>query len=393
MEENKKSKRVVGIVATITVLILGIIGYIVYDNFLKVDKTAPNYDNSNTTTTKKTFIETNEDIKYNELVNLLKDFYINQEPREGITDFYDDDNVESWNIDNIKYLGYYANEENIKYYVATGNFKCKDNGATCIYIEQLDDVITNTIPFKAVFAIKQTKNKYEFDHMESSIFDDLVKGDPESSNGFVLIDKFVKSIDNKQETNNIVNKIKALPKENDSSVLWEGDIYNLTREYIDFNTNFKNIEKTENGFNLSYSCVLYDENNRDESIDKCTKFKIDIAEKDNNIFADFYYGLKLIFTDSYIIAYEGGYAGNLRIFDKSGKEVFKEYIGTDFIIKTDEDTYNTEIEGYRPTIKDNKLYFVKYENNDKQNFIVSSYDFNTHKMEEIMEFEAEIGIY
>lgn len=221
--------------------------------------------------------------------------------------------------------------------------------------------------------------------------------------GFVVYDKtFAKDINNnttkttttkKEETNSVVEFFGSLPQENDSSVLWEGDIYNLTREYIDFNTNFKNIEKTENGFNLSYSCVLYDENNSDESIDKCTKFKIDIAEKDNNIFADFYYGLMLIFTDSYIIAYEGGYAGNLRIFDKSGKEVFKEYIGTDFIIKTDEDTYNTEIEGYRPTIKDNKLYFVKYENNDKQNFIVSSYDFNTHKMEEIMEFEAEIGIY
>lgn len=49
MEENKKSKKIVWIITAITVLILGIVGYIVYDNFLKVDKTVPNYDSNNTT--------------------------------------------------------------------------------------------------------------------------------------------------------------------------------------------------------------------------------------------------------------------------------------------------------------------------------------------------------
>lgn len=53
MEENKKSKKIVWIITAIIILILGIVGYIVYDNFLKVDKTIPNYGNNDTTTTTK----------------------------------------------------------------------------------------------------------------------------------------------------------------------------------------------------------------------------------------------------------------------------------------------------------------------------------------------------
>ena len=40
----------------------------------------------------------NNEITFNELVNLLKDAYINQKESEDVSDFYVDDNVEKWNI-------------------------------------------------------------------------------------------------------------------------------------------------------------------------------------------------------------------------------------------------------------------------------------------------------
>lgn len=393
MEEKKKSKGLIWLIIILILLILGLIGFIIFNNVKLKNNNNLNENTTTIPTTKKNIIETNEKIKYNDLVKLLKDYYINQEKQEGISDFYDDDNVEKWNIDSIKYLGYYEDDENTKYYVATGNFQCKDNGYTCIYMEQVDYETTDNIPFKAIFAIKQTENKYQLSHMESLIFDDLIKGKSVSANGFVLVDEFInkEDISSNQNVSNIVNKIKSLPKENDNSVIWDGNIYNLTKDNIDFDTNFKNIEKNENGFDLSYSCVLYGENNSDESIDKCTKFKVIINKKDNDIFADFYYGLNIIFTENYLITYEGAYAGDLRIFDKSGNEIYTEYIATDFGIKIDEDNFHNGIYGYTPSIKDNKLYFIKYIKENDENLIISNFDLNTRKVENILNFKGEIG--
>lgn len=142
---------------------------------------------------------------------------------------------------------------------------------------------------------------------------------------------------------------------------------------------------------MSYSCVLYVENNSDESIDKCTKFKVIINKKDNDIFADFYYGLNIIFTENYLITYEGAYAGDLRIFDKSGNEIYTEYIAIDFGIKIDEDNFHNEIYGYTPSIKDNKLYFIKYIKENDENLIISNFDLNTRKVDNILNFKGEIG--
>ena len=46
--EEKNNKVLIWL---IIILVLSLVGYIVYDNFLKIDKTNPNYDNNSTTTT------------------------------------------------------------------------------------------------------------------------------------------------------------------------------------------------------------------------------------------------------------------------------------------------------------------------------------------------------
>ena len=125
----------------------------------------------------------------NELAVLLKDYFIYQEKEEH-KDLYQNGNVKYWNINSIKYLGYYKNKSDIKYYAAYGNFKCKDNSGGCIYMEQLDDITTGEIPFKVSFAVKNGEIK----ELLGTIFDDMVIGkEPDVSKNFVLKNEVVAS--------------------------------------------------------------------------------------------------------------------------------------------------------------------------------------------------------
>lgn len=224
------------------------------------------------------------------------------------------------------------------------------------------------------------------------VYDKVLKSDNSNNNTSSTTITTSKTTEKENGIKNVVDVFKSLPQENDNTALWSGSAHKLVENYIDFNTDFKNISKNEYGFDLNFNCVEYDEKNSDENIDKCTKFEIYINKKQNNLYSNFWYNLDVKMTNSYFITYDGGFGGNLRIFDKSGNEIYTEYIATDFGIKIDEENYNDEIYGYTPTIKDNKLYFVKYLKENEENFIISSFDFNTKKVEEILKFKGEIGI-
>lgn len=89
MEEKNKNKSLIWIIITIIILILGIAGYIVYDNFLKVDKTNPNYENTSTTSTNTTsnIIKDNEE-STKQKEDLLLNFD-NENPDGTKRNFYD----------------------------------------------------------------------------------------------------------------------------------------------------------------------------------------------------------------------------------------------------------------------------------------------------------------
>lgn len=205
-----------------------------------------------------------------------------------------------------------------------------------------------------------------------------------------VLSKKTEDIDNTENTKNITEIFKSLPQKNDNTVLWNGSAHRLVENYIDFNTNFKDISKAEYGFDLSYSCVEYGAQSNDESVDKCTKFEIYINKKQNNLYSDFWYGLNVMITSKYFIVYDGGFEGDLRIFDKLGDEIYTEHIATEFGIKADEENSNNEINGYTPSIKDGKLYFVIYLGENE--FVVSSFDLDTKKVEKLSTFKGEIGL-
>ena len=79
MEEKKKSKGLIWLIIILILLILGLIGFIIFNNVKLKNNNNLNENTTTIPTTKKNIIETNEKIKYNDLVKLLKDYYINQE--------------------------------------------------------------------------------------------------------------------------------------------------------------------------------------------------------------------------------------------------------------------------------------------------------------------------
>lgn len=86
MGETKTRKSLVWIIITIIILILGIIGYVVYDNVLKVDKKIPNYEN-NDTSTSNIMKDNEESTKQKE--DLLLYFENNENPDGTKRNFYD----------------------------------------------------------------------------------------------------------------------------------------------------------------------------------------------------------------------------------------------------------------------------------------------------------------
>ena len=196
----------------------------------------------------------------------------------------------------------------------------------------------------------------------------------------------------KESDNDIKAIFKSLPNKNDESVLWDGAINDLIKDEVNFDMDFKNVSKNEHGFDLEYNCVEYNPEDNDEGIDKCSKFEIIINNQKNELYSNFWYHLRVMLTKEYLITYDGSFAGDLRIFDKTGKEIFNEYIATDFGIKLDEENYVDEIYGYTPSIKDNKLYFVKYIKGNEDTFVISSFDLSNKKVTEISNFKGDVGI-
>ncbi len=197
---EKKNKGLIWLIVVLIILFVGLVSLVVYKTLEKNNENIT--DNSTTTITISTITTTTtkkhdkindngeDEGETNELAVLLKDYYIYQE-KDNYTDLYENGNVEYWNIDSIKYLGYYKNKSDIKYYAAYGNFKCKDNSAECVYLEQLDDIITGEIPFKVSFAVKNGT----ITELLGTIFDDMVIGkEPNASKNFVLVNENIASV-------------------------------------------------------------------------------------------------------------------------------------------------------------------------------------------------------
>lgn len=112
MEENKKRKKIVWIICVIIILILGIVVYIVYDNFLKINKTVPNYEDNSTTTNNNGNI-----VLYDGKKGDKTYFYENK---------YSEDDISYSSSNEILKNGQYVE------YTLLGEYVCKYDGCTIL---------------------------------------------------------------------------------------------------------------------------------------------------------------------------------------------------------------------------------------------------------------------
>lgn len=104
MEKEKNNNGVIWLIIILTILVLGLIGYIVYDKILIIDKENKNDNNTNTTTTQKINDKENEDniLRRDNFIYELndKDYHISYVYKKYNSDeFYKEQNI---NVDEAK---------------------------------------------------------------------------------------------------------------------------------------------------------------------------------------------------------------------------------------------------------------------------------------------------
>lgn len=151
MEEKNKNKSLILIIITIIVLVLGIAGYIVYDNFFKVDKNKSTASTSTTTTKKQTndytIKQTDKIAKANREYPLYKE---NSDEEGNIWLYYPEINYNTTSIKKLNQTIKKDIEKNILE-IETGknSFKDENNELNC-------DILT----------IKRTNETLEFERID-----------------------------------------------------------------------------------------------------------------------------------------------------------------------------------------------------------------------------------
>ena len=88
-----------------------------------------------------------------EITEILKNYYLEN-------NFLDKENLKEWNFTSVNEVSY-SNDESLVYYEIIGNYSCKDNSSTCIYLEQVSDPQDNIYSYKIYIGLDSNK-KIEF---------------------------------------------------------------------------------------------------------------------------------------------------------------------------------------------------------------------------------------
>ncbi len=134
-------------------------------------------------------------------------------------------------------------------------------------------------------------------------------------------------------------------------------------------TNFKNIDKSNNNYNIVVSCTYYDKSEK-----RCDTYSVKVN-------SSIEYKLSLpgctgkgelySYNDYLVLVKTEGCSGatEIKIYDKNNNEVYKNTRAYSYIYDVNDEDYN---EIYvKPTIINNTLYFVEDVNDDGKMFLVS----------------------
>lgn len=146
MKRGSKVKKCVIVLYALVIIVLG---------FILVDKVFLNENDKEEKTSTENLKEESEKKKRNEnldedLVNLIYE-------KGNILDYFNQDNLEYFEILNIINFGYFESKSNIRYMQVNYDFKCKDGTRSCNLLEERIDYIEF---FSFQIAIDLNNDKY-----------------------------------------------------------------------------------------------------------------------------------------------------------------------------------------------------------------------------------------
>lgn len=186
----KSTKKFMFIFIIIIVLIVGFgIYYVVSGNLFKGEQDEPIYNASDDNSV--IFDDINDDdnvdnskdinIKFEDIVLLTKNYFKDN----GLSN---NDDIDTWDITDIKYLGYYNDLPGVLYYVVKGNYKCLDNSSTCVYVDQESSEADGLNLFMTVVSI----NDFTIiDCVYSRTFESELRNNLEEASKFTFVDEVI----------------------------------------------------------------------------------------------------------------------------------------------------------------------------------------------------------
>ena len=81
----------------------------------------------------------------------------------------DKKNIKKWEIEEIKYLGYFNNDKDIYYYEVTGGYLCEDGTGDCVYVAQSEYLNIDMNSYHVYVALKKMDDEYSLVSIDSVI--------------------------------------------------------------------------------------------------------------------------------------------------------------------------------------------------------------------------------
>lgn len=124
----------------LTLIIIGLVGYIAYDKVLY--KYFPQKEEK----TEEKEIDSSMNMELDEIVVLVKDYFYSK-------DLVEENNLVSWSITSSEYLGYIGDNNDTKYYQLQGSYSCKDQSPSCVHMNVEDKTTKKETNFFQTYAI------------------------------------------------------------------------------------------------------------------------------------------------------------------------------------------------------------------------------------------------
>ena len=81
----------------------------------------------------------------------------------------DKDNIETWEFESIKYIGYLEGNKDEVYYRVSGTYSCKDLSSDCVYMDQVIDKSEIVFGYEVYVTLEKVDDGYKLLDISSGV--------------------------------------------------------------------------------------------------------------------------------------------------------------------------------------------------------------------------------